>query len=368
MLDCTVKFPYTQYMFTLTNASKETKVIIKWAIILTAALIVLYVLFRIVMFLGGVFFPSPPEKPTLYFGKLTYPAFPKSITDKIPTYSINTITGDLPKLPAVAKINRIETPKPDLLSLKKVGERVASAGFSNGPVKISNVLYDWTNDNSNTSEVLRKRIRVNILNYNFNATADPFSDPNIVAGKNMPNKEEAIKLAESFLKKTDYLTEDGDIDLTKTQTKIYSLLNNGFSEASSISNAQVIQVNFFQKDIDDIPIVYKKPDQTNIDVLVTGGNFQPQILGANYIHHNISDISSTYPILSSEDAFHELKKGNAYIASYHGVESNIVITKAYLAYYFSDQDQQYTMPVIVFEGNEGFFAYVRAVKDEWVNK
>src|SRR4030042_3650427 len=120
MLDCTVKFPYTQYMFTLTIASKEVKIILKWAAVITAVLIVLFILFRITMFLGNVFFPSPPPKPTLYFGKLTYPALPKSISNKIFTYSLNTVTGNLPKLSTVAKINRIEVPKPDLLSLKKI--------------------------------------------------------------------------------------------------------------------------------------------------------------------------------------------------------------------------------------------------------
>lgn len=355
-------------MFTLTIASKETKIILKWAAILTAVFIILFILFKLLIFVKEAIFPTPPPKPTLYFGKLSYPAFPQSVSNKIFTYSVNTITGNLPNLTTVAKINRIETPKPDLLSLKKIGTRVANAGFVNGPVKISNTLYDWTNNTSNTSGALKKKIRVNILNYNFNATADPYSDPDIVAGKNVPTKEQAISMAENFLKATDYLTEDTDIDLTKTQAKIYSLQSNGFSEASSISNAQVIQVIFFQKDIDDIPIVYKKPGQSNIDVLVAGGNFQGQILGANYIHHTISDINSTYPIKSSQEAFDELKKGNAYISSYYGTGNNITITKAYLAFYFSDQDQEYTMPVIVFEGNDGFFAYVKAVTDEWVNK
>ena len=362
MLDCISKFPYTQYMFTLTKASKETKIILKLAAVITVVFIILFILFKFFSFVINIFFPSPPPKPTLYFGKLSYPAFPQSVSGKTFTYSVNTISGQLPMLKTVVKINRIEVPKPDLLSLRKISEKVSRAGFNNDPAKISNTVYDW----NDTSDVLKKRIRVNILNYNFNLTADPYSDPDVVTGKNVPKKEEAISMAENFLKETDYLAED--LDLSKTQIKIYSLKNNGFTEASSISNAQVLQVIFFQKDIDSIPIVYKTPGQSNIDVLVVGGNFQPQILGANYIHHTISDVSSTYPIKSTQQAFDDLKEGKAYIASYHGTESNIAISKVYLSFYFSDQDHEYTMPVIVFEGNDNFVAYVSAVTDEWINK
>ncbi|PIR80297.1 MAG: hypothetical protein COU25_00735 [Candidatus Levybacteria bacterium CG10_big_fil_rev_8_21_14_0_10_35_13] len=364
-------------MFTLTNASSETKTILKWGGIILGAAVVIFIIFRVVLFLGQAIFPPPPPKPTLGFEKLTYPKFPRSVTGKTFTYYINTVTGDLPQLPAVAKINRIEFPKPDLLSLKNAGDRVAKVGFTKGPVKISNTLYEWTNDTENSTNTLKKKIRVNILNFNFNVTSDPFSNPDVVAGKNLPTKEGAISSAENFLKSSGYLKnsdreneeeKEGDIDLTKTQTKIYSLQNGGFIEASSISSAQVIQVIFSQKDIDDIPIVYKKPGQSNIDVLIVGGSFQGQVLAANYTLHAVSDASSTYPILTSQQAFEELKKGNAFIASYNGNQTNISIKKVYLAYFFSDQAQEYTMPVIVFEGDEGFFAYVRAVTDEWVNK
>src|SRR3989344_752739 len=137
MLDCISKFPYTQYMFTLTKASKETKIILKLAAVITVVFIILFILFKFFSFVINIFFPSPPPKPTLYFGKLSYPAFPQSVSGKTFTYSVNTISGQLPMLKTVVKINRIEVPKPDLLSLRKISEKVSRAGFSSEPVKVS---------------------------------------------------------------------------------------------------------------------------------------------------------------------------------------------------------------------------------------
>ena len=44
-----------------------------------------------------------------------------------------------------------------------------------------------------------------------------------------------------------------------------------------------------------------------------------------------------------------------------------MIKKIYLAYYLSEQRQNYLMPIVIFEGNNNFYAYVQAVQDEWIN-
>lgn len=349
-------------MFTLTNASIETKLILKWAAIIIAILIVLFLLFRLLVFVKDIIFPTPPPKPTTSFGKLTFLPFPQNVTERKLTYSVNTISGELPAIKSIAKINIINKPKPDLQALKIIGDRISFGGFKNKPIKITDTIYDWTN----TEGLLKKRMRINIINYNFNVTSSPSSDPDVLKGTNLPDAKGATALAEGFLDNMGYLSED--IDLSKTKTTLYSIQNDGFTKASSLSNASAIKVNFIQKDIDKIPVVYKNSDDSNINVIVVGGQFSPQVLQANYFYQGLSDTSSTYPIKSTQDAFDQLKNGDAYIASYLGTTNEVSINNVFLAYYFSDSDQEYTMPVVVFEGSEGFLAYVSAVKDEWVNK
>ena len=84
MLDCTLKFPYTQYMFTLTKASRETKSILKWLLIILVVLFTVFIIYKLAITVKEILYPTPPPKPTLLFGKISAPNFPQnSINDDI---------------------------------------------------------------------------------------------------------------------------------------------------------------------------------------------------------------------------------------------------------------------------------------------
>ena len=74
--------------------------------------------------------------------------------------------------------------------------------------------------------------------------------------------------------------------------------------------------------------------------------------------------SSTYPIISSKEAFENLKMGNYWPVS--DTSSNkVVIRKIYLAYFEPVNLTQFMQPIYVLEGDGGFVAYVRAVTDTY---
>ena len=103
-----------------------------------------------------------------------------------------------------------------------------------------------------------------------------------------------------------------------------------------------------------------------INVLIGEVLDQPEVVEANFIHQIPSDEYSTYPIKTSNLAFEELKKNKAYIAS-SPQNGKISIKNITLGYYIGEKEQDYLVPIIVFEGN-GFEAFVSAVTDEWTNK
>ena len=117
-----------------------------------------------------------------------------------------------------------------------------------------------------------------------------------------------------------------------------------------------------------LPILYPNPPFSLINVSVASGGLEGQIIEANYSYNNISEKSATYPIKTTEQAFSELKEGKGYIASYYGSDKNVSIKNVYLAYYMEEKPMKYLIPIIVFEGNNGFYGYVQAVTDELVNK
>ena len=160
----------------------------------------------------------------------------------------------------------------------------------------------------------------------------------------------------------------GDLDTSKTRTILLSVKDGQLLAATSQGSTRAYRINFYQKDINNLPIFYGKPIESNINLIVTGGTDGPQIVRANYSMQRVSGESSTYPIKTSGAAFEELKEGKAYIASYYGAGNSIKIKDIFLAYYMGEKEQDYLYPIVVFEGNDGFLAYLPAVTDEWISK
>lgn len=362
-LDCTPNFFYTQYMLTLSQASKETKEIIKWLGIIAAGFILLLIFIRITFYVKDLIFPQPPEKPTVVFGKLQGQVFPQTVTAQSLTYTINTLTGTLPLIKTPVKVYRMQPPRPDLLVLNKFNQQAMQAGFNSGYTQVSDKVFEWKS-NLNLSN-LDRRLRVNIVSYGFTITSPYMTDSAVLSAKDLPTEDKAIITAVTMLTNMQTLPED--IDLLKTKTNLFAIQNGNLVPSTSLSNSHVIEVGFLQKDVNELPIYYENPNSSNISILVGGGGYQGQIVAASFIHQAISDEASTYPIKTAGQAYEELKEGKGYVAAYFGTSSNISITDVFLAYYIGSQPQDFLMPVMVFKGGEGFFAYVPAVTDEWIN-
>lgn len=347
-------------MLTLSNASNDTKEILKWGGLIIAGLVILVVLIRMILIVKEAVFPTPPPKPTVLFGKLEAQVFPKNATDQVLTYSINTLSGDLPRLLDQAKVFTIQTFTPDLLGLSRAKKMAGQAGYTKEPNKLSETLFEWTDPNN--PEISRK-LTMDTINYNFNITSNYTSNNSFTSGQGLPNQDSAISDAQDLLTSLNSLPED--IDQTKTQANLLSLKNGLLTAATSVSNAQLIKVVFYQKGLDNIPVYYENPNSSNINVLV-GSN--DKILEANYIHQAVTNNFSTYPLKTTQQAFANLKQGKGYIAFYNGTSANIAINNVFLAYYIGSQTQKYLMPIIVFTGDNNFYAYVPAVTDGWINK
>lgn len=349
-------------MFTLTKASKETKTILKWLLIILVIIFCVFIVYKLAVMVKDTLYPTPPPQPTFLYGKISAPNFPQNSINQKLTYSIDTVSGFLPEFSDQIKVYTIFKPKPDLIALEKAGKKVRSGGFTNGPFKVSDTIYDWSTNN----EELQKNIRVNIDTFDFQVTSNLFSDPNVLSADNLSDQTEAISIAKNFLEKMGYLSDN--LDIVNTEVNMSSISNNSFIPATSLSNAQIMQVNFFQNSIDDLPIYYQKPNESNINILIAGGNSSAQIVGANYLNQKVTDESSTYPIKTIDQAFEDLKNGKAYLASFDGQGSKIKIKDVFLAYYMEPTAQNYLTPIFIFKGNDGFQAYVTAIKDELINK
>jgi hypothetical protein len=346
-------------MFTLSQASYDTKEILKWGGIFIAGLVVVVVFIQMFLMVKEIIFPTPPPKPTVAFGKLDPQLFPANVSDKKFTYKINTLSGYLPVYNDLGKVYKIKTFTPDLLSLQNATAKVAVAGFTANPTQLSNTSYQW---NTTARSGLLQSIKVNIVDDNFTLTSDFLSNQAALSGA-LSKETDVIKAANFYFNQINPLPTD--IDNTKTQTTLFAAENGLLTPATSFANAQAIRVDFFQKDVNGLPIVYGQPHASDINILV-GPN--DQIFQAQYFYQTPTKESATYPLITSTQAYQELQSGNAYIASYDGTSTTVSITDVTLAYYMSSQNQSYLMPIFVFQGSNNFTAYVPAVTDVWINK
>ncbi len=347
-------------MPTLSQAATETRIILKWGGVILAILIVIFLLFRGGGILRNALFPTPPAPPTVSFGKLPLIIFPSNVSDKNFNYSLGTVTGALPTFPDRIKVYKMTPIPPDLLALKKAIRKVSSVGFINPELPVSAKIYQW-NDN----DLLNRSLTMDIFSADFSLSSTFISDPIVQSAINFPDEAMAITTAQDFLSSMSSFPDD--LDTNKTKTLLFSINNNTLTTATSVSNAQVIEVDFFQKDIDKLPIYYPKAVSSTMNVLVVGGKDKSQVAQVNFSHQTVSDQSATYPIKTADDAYSLLKQGRGYIASYFGKATDISIKNVFLAYYIGDKKQNYLFPIAVFEGDNGFFAYVPVVTDEWID-
>lgn len=339
----------------LPNLSK-TKVEVKQLVIKGfIVLILLIIVFMLMRMLGSIknsIFPDPSLLPQTSFGKLPT-LFPDNPENSKLTYSIDTITGLLPDFQKIVKVYKIIPAKPYLLALQKTQEKVVRVGFTKEGASISEESYQWIEQNP------AKIITMNIFSNDFIFLTPNLTSQAIQKFDNSSQIQMAIDTAQSFLASMSLFPQD--LDEKKTKTTNYTILNNSLSPASSISNTNLVKVDFFQKDIDNLPIYYQ--NNSNINLLIGKEQNQLRVMEAHFFYKNISDdSSSTYAIKTAAEAFIDLKQGKTYIEA-RPQENNILIKNVFLGYYMEEKKSDFLMPVIVFQG-DNFMAYVAAIRDE----
>lgn len=340
-------------MPTLAEVTSETRTILKWGGLVLGLLIIAFIGFRIY---SAFFAPEPP--PTVAFGKLEF-QFPQSSVSKSLSYTLDTVTGGLPELPTQTKVYAIEKKEPDLLSLARATDKVASAGFDTKPVSLSDSVYQWQDEGPPS-----RTLTMNIFTNNFNMLSSYLSDSASLAF-NTTDTSSAVLAARAFLETLNLLP--ADLSAEKTKTFLFSINNFSLIPATSISNAQVIQVNLHQNDINGLPIFYSHPVTSPINFLVAEIDNKTLVVEANFTYRRVLDESATYPLKTAAEAFTALKNNDAYISTYTDTQENVLIKDVKFGYFIGDKEQNHLVPVVVFEGNN-FQAFVLAVKDEWVNK
>lgn len=307
-------------------------------------------------------FPKPPPPPTVTFGKLPNLPFPEqTVTIENLVFSLETAEGDLPSFPNQLGVYFMPKILPSIQAKELAQQKAVSLGFKPEGRELVETVFLFENREAPSS------LTMNIISEIFSISYDLRANPRVLENV-PPTSESAISQVRSYLARSGFLKDDLSGPVTHTYIKIEE---GRFVPAISRSEADIIKINIFRKAFYELPAVTPEPDEANVWFMLSGARDRAdQIIAAEYHYYPIDEEQlGTYPIKTAQQAWENLKEGKGFIARLgDNKEGLITIRRAYLAYYDAGQYTEFYQPVFVFEGDNGFIAYVPAVTDEYYGK
>ena len=299
----------------------------------------------------------PYYPPTILYGILPKITFLEQKTES-KTFSYELPNDEIPVFSDQARVYIIYRPNTTFLALEEDKKTATSFGFSMKPIEVKPGIYEFRDD------VLNKILTVNVLDGDFKMRYPYLSDQLLLVSEDLPPKDKAIEVASNFLSQGDKLTDD----LKNGQKKVtYWKIEGGAIKATeSQSQANAVRVDLFREDLDNLKLLSSNYDKASVSILISGSRTQSRKI----IEFNFKDMSidresySTYPIKTAQEAINSLNSGN-YWTAIDVADKAVIIRRMYLAYYEPNALTNFLQPIYVFEGDNGFVAYVPAIKSEY---
>jgi hypothetical protein len=348
-------------MASLTESSIIVRKSIRYGIYILVIIVVARLLIGGGIALYNKLFPPPPPKPTLVFGNLPALPFPKV---EVPTgieYNLELAEGKLPTLATQALVYSMPLSQSNINVLDDAKARAQRLEFDpNGRLLLETIPNVYIFQKKNIPSTLTMNIISGVFSISYNVEANL----SILSGTPL-----APGAATSYV--SAYLSGAGlllpDLKIGPNTTQLLKVDKGKFVPADSLSEANVIRVNMFRKNYGKenvlLPSVSPKMPGANVWFILAGGK---QVIAAEYHYYPIDESKSgTYPLKTVNEAWEELNNGNGYVVNLGNNTDKVTIRKVYMAYYDAGQYTPYYQPVIVFEGDNNFFAYVPAVQKDY---
>lgn len=344
-------------MATLTEVSVMTRKIIMWVIIAIAVYLLLRVLFGFAVSYWKATHPVKVPGPNILFGPIPPPKFP----DTLPRTSglnmtILTIEGGPQEATSTGKVYLMPKKLPSLLAPQKARELAKKLKFDSEPEILSSSLYVFRDP--------FRTLNLDIVNNNFIYRFNYKNDPSIF----LPTSTFAESTAKDTA--TNFFNSTGVVDsamLSRNNVELFTIASSSseFIPTKDGSQANAARVNYFRADIDSLPLLPPRYNQSYTYALVSpSGDELKRVVEADYNFWPIDQSNyGTYPLRSSDDAWKDIQDGKGVVATFGTNPENaeIIIREVYLAYYDSGLPETYLQPIFVFQGDNGFIAYTEAL-------
>ncbi len=348
-------------MGSLTVTAFYTRRAINWGILGVIAYIIVRLSWGIFLAVWLALFPPPPTPSNHAFGKLAAIKFPEATASAEFQYRLETIEGYVPPASESALVFFMPKTPANLLGLTNAKEFAKQLEFIDEPAQVTKYLYLFTDP----QERLRT-LQYDIVSKNFTLKYAYPQDPSLFTERDVPLPQTALSESQGILQ-TFQLYPD-DIAEGSNTIQFLKYAQDTLIPTTSHSQADAVRIELFRGPIANTSIFYPNPDQGPVTFIYSGSKTgKKRVLEFTYNYWPIDRATTaTYDLKTSTQAWTELQSGAGYIARYpKGNSTEVVIRKIYLGYYDSLDAQTYLQPIFVFEGDNGFMAYVPAVAPPW---
>lgn len=349
-------------MATLTETAYYLRRLIKFGLIGVCVFLVFRAAYGRIVEYWAAAHPTPPPKPTMAFGKLPKIPFPPQ-EKKESVFKLETISGNLPDLPDQVKVFFIPKGEPQFATLDRAKTKAANLGFKEKPIKVSESVYRWLEQNN-----LFSILEMDILSGDFEITRNWQDNPAFLASNQPIIEDKAISQVRNYLSKANLLSDrlaQGQAKVSYLKFSVPSLV-----PAVSFSEAELTRLDFFSAPLDNLPLMPPNPNKALVSFLLRAADKEEEkFLQVQYHHQPILEQRfAAYPLKTTAQAWSELRAGNAFIIPGQANPQNIVIREIFLAYFEAETPTNYLMPIFVFQGDQNFYAYVSAISDQWLQE
>ena len=352
-------------MATLTETAAAARKVIKvGGLLIGVFLFAKFSLFIYVNFIKVVK-PPPKEPPTVAFGKLPTIKFPEKLHPEL-TLRLETPSGGTPDLGDRGSVYLMPTFRSNFMALGQAKDLASKIGFLDSPKEITERRYKWESD-----VFLPSTLEMDIIDGSFMLKRNWQSDPTILSEKQLPGKEQVVIEAKNFLRQMDLLSED--FSDARVEVTYLTFSAGQYTKAVSLSEADFVQADLYRPDIEEQLAMTQDPDKGVVRIIFSGSReAEKRIIQADYNYFPVNlDQMATYPIKTASQAWRELQTRQGYIASIGENENEsgvVAIRRIYLAFFDGESSSGFLQPIIVFEGDNGFFGYVQAITSEWLEE
>lgn len=288
--------------------------------------------------------PIVEEQPDIKFGTLPIPEFSKTtVSSSNFSYSIDTVTGGLPKVgidagfEKIIRVYFVTKTFASLLSPERAQGLAEKFNITNPPQIITDTKYLYSRDD--------KSLNVDLDTGNFEYLKK-------IATPSAENAEDDSKLISDFQKN---LANLGVLNqsLTTGRTKILRGENT------------LTQISIWPNAIDNKPIMTAEFNKSLINAqVIRSAESLENYTSLNFTYYPIDTSTfATYPLKTTDQALDDLKFGKGSIVV-EPSKPQVSITSVYLAYFMGQSYSPYLLPIYVFEGPQ-FVGYVSAIGEQF---